>query len=53
MKSTGDSKRKSSHSKRPGSRSKTSKGKTNALSSIKSSHKLSIYNGSSKISSRE
>ena len=53
MKGAGETKRKSSHSKRrPGSRSKTSK-KPNVLTSMKSTNKLPTFNGSLKTSSRD
>jgi hypothetical protein len=53
MKGAGDTKRKSSHSKRrPGSRSKTSK-KPNVLTQIKSTNKLPTFGGSNKMSSRD
>lgn len=53
MKAAGDTKRKSSHSKRrPASRHKASK-KPNVLTNIKSTNKLPMFSGSAKITSRE
>ena len=53
MKGAGDTKRKSSQSKRrPGSRSKTSK-KPTVLTSIKSTNKLPMFSGSVKMTSRD
>lgn len=53
MKGAVENKRKSSHSKRrPGSRSKASK-KPNVLTQIKSTNKLPVFSGSTKMTSRE